>query len=157
MKKITVFVVLALALTIVLCSCMMKKIDEHYYFTVNGVEIVPGVRAEDVLGYLGEHRSMQSTPSCAFDGEERIYSYSGFDVYTEWENGKEVISRIVLTSDAASTERGVRVGDSVDDVVAAYGRNYDKKGENIEYDGERCDLRFIIRDGVVTSIKYLAD
>ena len=154
MKKI--FALIILALVILLCSCMMKE-NNDYYFVAGGVRIVPGVRAEDVLGYLGEHRSMQAYPSCAFEGEERIYGYAGYDIYTECENGKEIIEKIVLTSDTVSTERGIRVGDSLDDVVEIYGRIYDKKGENIEYDGERCNLQFFFRDGVVTSIKYLAD
>ena len=155
MKKITVFVVLALAL--VLCSCVMKEPGDDYYFLASGVELLPGMRAGEPLSHLGEFRSMQSTPSCAFDGEERVYHYSGFDLYTECEDGKEIIARIVLTSDATSTERGIRVGDSFYEVVRSYGRDYDKSGENIEYDGARCKLQFFFRDGVVTSIKYLAD
>ena len=155
MRKITVFVILALALAF--CSCVMKEPSDDYYFLAGGVEILPGMRAEEPLSHLGEFRSMQSTPSCAFDGEERVYHYSGFDLYTECEGGKEVISRIVLTSDTASTERGIRVGDSFHEVVRSYGRDYDKSGENIEYDGARCKLQFFFRDGVVASIKYLAD
>ena len=151
-----VILVLIIALTS-LSSCMMKEMSDDYFFHAGGVEIVPGVRAEDVLGYLGEHRSLQSSPSCAFDGEERVYRYSGYDIYTYYENGKEIIERIVLTSDAVSTERGVRVGNSLHDIVEAYGRDYDRVGENIRYDGERCDLQFILRDGVITSIKFLAD
>ena len=155
MKKITVFVILALAMSI--CSCVMEERSDDYYFVAGGVEILPGIRAEEVLSQLGEFRSMQSTPSCAFDGEERVYHYSGFDLYTECEGGKEVISRVVLTSDTASTERGIRVGDSFHEVVRSYGRDYEKSGENIEYDGARCDIQFFFRNGVVTSIKYLAD
>ena len=155
MKKISCLILFVAV--VMLCACVKKEVREDYYFRGGGVDIVPGVRAEDVLGYLGEHRSMQSNPSCAFDGEERIYTYSGFDVYTEYENGKEIIDRVVITSDAVVTERGVRIGDSLDDVVRAYGRDYEKTGENIEYDGERCDLQFFFRDGVVVSIRYLAD
>ena len=155
MKKITVFVILALALA--LCSCMIKEQSDDYYFVAGGVEILPGIRAEEVLSHLGASRSMQSTPSCAFDGEERVYAYSGFDLYTECYEGKEVIIRVALTSDLVATERGVRVGDSFHEVVRSYGRDYETSGENIEYDGARCKLQFFFREGVVTSIKYLAD
>ena len=155
MKKISFLILIACLL--MLSSCMMKEFDDDYYFRAGGIEIAPGERAEDVLGLLGEHRSMQSSPSCAFEGEERVYRYSGYDIYTSYENGKEIIERVVITSDAVTTERGVRVGDSLHNVVEVYGRDYDKKGENIEYDGERCHLQFFFRDGVVTSIRYLAD
>ena len=155
MRKI--IILLALTVLIVLPSCAVKEYDDNFYFRAGGVDVAPGMRAEDALDYLGDARSINSSPSCAFDGEERIYSYSGYDVYTEWEDGKEVISRVVLTSDAVSTERGIRIGDSFHDVVVAYGRNYEKKGENIEYDGERCDVQFFFSDGIVTAIKYLAD
>lgn len=155
MKRI-VFLAFAVCL-LSFSSCMMKEFDDDYYFRAGGVEIAPGERAEDVLGYLGEHRSMQSSPSCAFEGEERVYKYSGYDIYTFYENGREIVERVVITSDSVSTERGVRIGDSRHDVVEVYGRDYDKNGENIEYDGERCRLQFIFRDGVVVSIKYLAD
>ena len=155
MKKI--MIIFAIVSLLALPSCMMKEMSDDYFFHAGGIEIAPGERAEDVLGYLGTHRSMSSSPSCAFYGEERIYHYSGYDIYTLYQDGKEIIERVVITSDAVATERGVRIGDKLHDVVTVYGRDYEKKGENIEYDGERCRLQFLFRDGVVTSIRYLAD
>ena len=156
MKRIFCLIMLTVC-ALALGSCVMREVSDNYYFHANGVDIVPGIRAEDVLGYLGEHRSMQSSPSCAFEGEERIYHYSDFDVYTEWENGKEIIERVIITGDGVATERGIRLGDSLHDVVKLYGRDYEKKGENIEYEGERCRLQFFFSEGKVTSIRYLAD
>ena len=34
--------------------------------------------------------------------------------------------------------------------------HYEKIGDNIAYEGERCDLQFFFEDGIVTSIRYLA-
>ncbi len=156
MKRFFCLIMLTVC-ALALGSCVMKETSDDYYFHANGVDIVPGIHAEDALGCLGEHRSMQSSPSCAFDGEERIYRYSGFDIYTSWENGEEIIERVTVTEDSVATERGIRVGDSFHDVVKLYGRDYEKKGENIEYDGERCRLQFFFSEGKVTSIRYLAD
>ena len=155
MKKIIALIV-SLTLLCSLTSCMMKEYDNDFYFHAGGIDIAPGMRTSDALGYLGEARGVSSSPSCAFAGEEKIYSYSGYDIYALCENGREVIEKLVIRSDAVSTERGVRIGDTMRDVVAAYGRDYEKKDENIEYEGERCDLQFFFEDGIVTSIRYLA-
>ena len=155
MKK-TSFFAIALALLCALSSCMMQEYDNDFYFRAGGIDIAPGMKSDDALGYLGDARSVRSSPSCAFAGEEKIYSYPGYDIYTLCEGGKEVIEKLVLKSDAVSTERGVRIGDTMRDVVKAYGRDYDRKGENIEYEGERCDLQFFFEDGIVTAIIYLA-
>ena len=146
-----------LVCAVAMSACMIKKEAADYYFHADGVDVIPGVSGADVIGRLGEARFVQSSPSCAFDGEERIYHYTDFDVYTSYENGRETVERVVITGNTVATERGIRVGDSLYDVVRSYGRDYEKKGENIEYDGEQCDMQFFFKDGIVTSIRYLAD
>ena len=159
MKKTKTVIALLMLLCALLCaliSCAVKEYDNDFYFRAGGVDIAPGMRTDDALGYLGEARGISSSPSCAFAGEEKIYSYSGYDIYALCENGREVIEKVVIRSDAVSTERGVRIGDTMRDVVVAYGRDYEKIGDNIAYEGERCDLQFFFEDGIVTSIRYLA-
>lgn len=156
MKRIFAFVMLAIVL--VSSSCVMGEVkDDGFYFTVNEIRIYPGDNAESAIEYLGAWDSLYKSPSCGFEGEDKIYRYGGFDIYTVTADGKEIIHKIVLTSDQVSTDKGIRVGDTRDKVISAYGWRKNETGENLEYKNGSCTLQFIFRDGIVTSVRYIAE
>lgn len=124
-----------------------------YVFEYNGVSVVIDAEAADILEGLGEEKSYYEAASCAFDGLDKIYTYDSFEIDTYPTDDVDYISAVILKDDLVSTAEGVAIGDSQDDVTAAYGEGTEEDGYLVYYKDD-MKLRFIIEDGVVTSIEY---
>lgn len=131
---------------------------DSYVFAVssaNGYIVKINDNMADVLKVLGEPKSYYEAASCAFEGMDKFYTYSGFQITTEpGEGGKDYINSIRLMDDSVTTREGVHIGCSVDDVTAAYGEG--RRMENvIRYTKGDSAMNFILEDGKVVSIEYL--
>ena len=92
-----------------------------YGFTAGEVFLYPGADPA-VLAALGDPQDKLEAKSCVHEGYDRIYYYSGFEVNTQpTADGREVIVSVYLTDDSVTTAEGVRIGDTLDAVKAAYG------------------------------------
>ena len=163
MKKIIVWAVAPLIL-LALASCGGRDDREipppdapEYVFLRDGESIAPGESAS-AIRRLGQYKSRRAVGSCAGVGEDVLYVYDGFrvTVYGEDGNGGGHIQMIEFTNDTVSTAEGIFVGADVESVVHAYGAEYSEVGEGMRYVGKNCILQFSVRDGTVTSIKYIA-
>ena len=171
MKK---FMLIALALVMVfaLCACgddpvntdptgttggnQVSNEPKGYTFTHNNVKIGVDVAAADVIAKLGEADDKFTSASCAFGGNDTVYYYgSSVQISTNDELGYERIFSIYLADDLVSTEEGVCIGDSADQVKSAYGEPGDKSNDNsLVYEKDGMTLTFILNDGMVSSIRY---
>ena len=156
-------IIAALALTVLLSSCRADKGggdgdtgSKDYVFYSGEVSVAVGDSVEDALRALGEYKSYYTSPSCASEGEDVMYVYDGFRITASLCRDKSIIYIIELTNDTVSTPEGISVGDARDEVVSAYGYGYRSVGESLEYRADNCILQFIVRDGRVSSIKYIA-
>jgi hypothetical protein len=158
MKKILIFALVALMTLSFFCACDGQQTDgeQKYSFFVGETEILPGDEAAGILAVLGEPGAYDESPSCAFEGLDKVYTYSGFEIQTFTEGGKDYVYIISLTNDLVKTPEGISIGASKTEVVAKYGDQYTSVGENMQYEAENCTLQFIFRDGKVSSIKYTA-
>lgn len=121
-------------------------------FTVNGVTLRPDdIFASDALP---EPVSFESAPSCNYVGDDKIYTYDGFTVYTYPSDGGDRIGIIELTS--AATAKGVGVGSTLAEVEAAYGTGYEKNGALYAYKGKSGELDFTVEDGVVAIVEIVS-
>lgn len=126
-----------------------------YLFTGNGVQFGVDIPAEDILPKLGEPKDHYTSESCAFGGEDTVYYYDAFEVSTNNELGYDRIYSIYLNSDLVSTEEGICVGSSAEDVKAAYGEPGDKSTDTcLIYEKDGMELSFNLTDGVVSTILY---
>ena len=109
----------------------------------------------DVLAALGEPLSYFEATSCAFEGLDKTYTYSGFSITTRPdEDLQDYVNLILLTDDSVSTQEGVYIGCSADDVTAAYGEG--SRTENvIRYTKGNSAMNFILEGDKVISIEYL--
>jgi hypothetical protein len=163
MKKIiATTVALLILLTLVSCGAQENKKTSpptapEYVFLRDGESIAPGESAS-AIRRLGQYKSRRAVGSCAGVGEDVLYVYDGFrvTVYGEDGNGGGHIQMIEFTNDTVSTAEGIFVGADVESVVRAYGAEYSEVGEGMRYVGKNCILQFSVRDGTVTSIKYIA-
>ena len=125
-----------------------------YLCSHNGVQMGVNSAAEDILSKLGEPSEKDTTASCAFGGEDTIYTYQDFEVSTNNELGYEQIYSIYLSSDNAYTEEGICIGATVDEVKTVYGDPAEEIETCLTYRKDGMTLSFNINNGVVSSIRY---
>ena len=174
MKKFAA-ILLALTVMLALCACggsadttpdvttdpgkemnpVIKTEPSGYLFTYNGYQFGVDMPAEDVIASLGEPKDKYTSESCAFGGEDTVYYYSSIQVSTNNEYGYERIYSIYLEDDLVSTEKGICVGSTAEDVKNAYGEPGDKSTDVcLVYEKETMTLSFNLVDGVVSTILY---
>lgn len=172
MKKLAA-IVLALTMVLALCACggtsdtpttpttepqqnnTGNTTPVGYLFTYNGYQFGVDIVADDALANLGDPRDQYTSESCAFGGEDTVYYYSSIQVSTNNEYGYERIYSIYLEDDLVSTEEGICVGSTADDVKAAYGEPGDKSTATcLIYEKDGMTLNFNLVDGLVSTILY---
>ena len=156
--SLALFITLCAVSSIFLISCEQTENDipADYFFKARGVTVRVGENVDNATSALGEYNSLYLAPSCAVSGVDQMYVYNGFRLTAYPEADKHIIYIIELTNDTVSTAEGVSVGDTREKVISVYGETYESVGESVRYKGRDCLLQFIIREGKVTSIKYLA-
>ena len=110
---------------------------------------------------LGEAEDIIAAPSCVFQGEDKEFVYDGMSVFTNPLGALDVWYEVCITGEGYTTVRGIGVGSSRNEIIAAYGQNYYMEGENvmtfsvsgIEGDYESpCVMFELTEDGLVSCI-----
>ena len=130
--------------------------EQGFIFDYNDISIPVNTNVEPILKELGEPLDYFEAESCAFQGLDKTYYFSGFELTTYPNNGKDYVSSIYFQDDSVSTAEGIYIGSPVDDVVEAYGKEY-TGGENAYiYTKEDSSLVIIAENDEVISITYQA-
>lgn len=108
----------------------------------------------EVLDALGEANSYFEAASCAFEGLDKTYTYSGFVITTRPDGDEDYVNSILLTDDSVTTAEGIYIGSTQTDVLAAYGQA-NVENDVIQYTLDNTTLNFILKDGAVISIEYI--
>ncbi len=130
-----------------------------YSFVFDGVTITPGEKAKDVLAALSAHDpNVSAKGSCldGADGEDVRYVYTGFYIETfrlSEGHEDEEIRWIVFTDDSVSTQRGIKIGSTLQEVKDEYGSGVETDSL-ITYLTAGVHIRFSLRDRVVVGISY---
>lgn len=125
-----------------------------YAFIANGVTVAIDAEAGSITEQLGEPNSYFETESCAFEGLDKIYTYSGFELDTYPKDGRDYISAVVLTDDTVSTPEGIAIGDSMEKVKEAYPGEYTEICSMLKFEKDNMTLTFVIQEEEVISIEY---
>ena len=125
--------------------------------TLGTAELSVGmVITEDIINKVGTPDDIMSAPSCFFDGEDTIYVYEDFSLYTYRDGDKDYLYIIELSTDKNATEFGGKVGMNIADIEELYG--YDSTGtatSKVYKLGENSKLRFTFDETeTVTLIEY---
>ena len=129
--------------------------DDGYVFKKGDVTVKMKAKAADIIAALGKPTSYYESPSCAFEGMDKTYSYPGFDVTTYTEGGVDYISGVVFWDDSVETPEGLFIGASAADVQRIYGTEAAGKTK-VELEKGSSQLLILLKDDTVTSIQYLA-
>jgi hypothetical protein len=133
--------------------------SEGYYFVYNDVNIELGRPVAGIVDELGQARDFYSYPSCAFAGDEKTYVYDGFEIttYMRYVGDTDRIYSLVFWDDSVATIEGLRIGDSYEEMVAAYGTEYEEIPGCYVYVREGIALSFSLQDKVIVSITYFVE
>ena len=114
--------------------------------------MIPGELFEQSA--LGEPSGFSEQETCAFGDKARIYTYEKFELQTYIEGEEERIYSIYFTDPNLPTTEGLYLGDTVDNMKALYGEDYEMEGSSYNYTGGETMLAIITQNDVVTSIEY---
>lgn len=162
MKKVFQ-ILLILSISITLCACgngsaqSVEKTDggkEAYIFETNSISIAIDSEAESILSQLGEAQSYFEAASCAFNGLDKVYSYSGFDLTTYTIDDVDYISEITIRDDSVTTKEGIYIGSDIASLKASYGEPTEEKDGCYIYEKGNTRLSFVVSDDEVLSISY---
>lgn len=128
-----------------------------YVFISKDVVIEMDAEAEPVIEALGEPLSYFEAASCAFEGLDKIYTYSGFEINTYPGKDKDYISSVIIKDDSVTTVEGVTIGDSKEKMEQAYGTECTVEENLYIYEKDDMKLRFIVKDGVIEAIEYVSN
>jgi len=78
----------------------------------------------EVLAALGDEYEYSEMVSCVYDGKDKTYAYAGITVNTVPVDGKDIIEMFTITDTSYTTLRGITVGATRDEIIAAYGEEY---------------------------------
>lgn len=135
-------------------SSESKKENSESQFLLkdNGKEIILGeVFSKDVLG---EEESYSEIASCAFEGLDKTYTYANYEITTFPDGNEDRIYTIYFLNTEIATTEGIKISDSMDQMINTYGENYTVQGNQYTYTKGKTNLEFIVENGVITSIQY---
>ena len=128
---------------------------EDVKFTYNGATVELNSELDPAIEALGDYLDVSSELSCHGKGEDMTYTYDGFVVNSYPRDGKDYVMEIVVSNAGIPTSKGIEVGSSASDVVAAYGSGYKEVGVYYAYDaGNKMSLQFYIENDAVKEIDY---
>jgi len=111
---------------------------------------------DHVLSALGEPQGTFVAPSCAFEGkEDRIYQYPGIEIFTYPKDNDYFVYIISFTDDSIRTTEGrIYLGSSLQEMLDAYGDDYEYENDMYKYTRGLTTLEFDIEDDMVIGITY---
>lgn len=158
MKRLTVLILSALML-LSLCACDGggETDTDAYVFKKGSVSIEVDADLASIVAALGEPTEYDEKPSCGHTGTSLFYSYAGFEIESYPKGNKDLVFRVTLFDDSVSTAEGIRVGDSRENVIDAYGEPTKDSATSLLFEAKNMSLKIVMTDGgqTVSQIHYL--
>lgn len=111
----------------------------------------------DAAAMPPEVKSVFEAPSCAGQGTAYIYDFGSYEIETyPAADGKNVIGFITLKDDMVQTAEGIDLSKSREDIIAAYGNDYEEDAGKITYKKGNMKLNFVMDGDSIISIEYVS-
>lgn len=137
-----------------------NALSNNFLFKFNGVTATVNIDPQTVVKELGEY-AYDEKPGCATNGMNQFYTYNGGSFVITATPADEkaktyAVYTITLNDDSVSTAEGICIGNTVEQVKAAYGTNpVLDNGVALSYEKGTSSLSFLFdENGKVTSIIY---
>ena len=128
---------------------------DDYVFEYKGVKISPDMNTNEFLSALGDTLHYYEVKSCAFEGMDKIYTYTSFEISTYPNGANDLVSSIYFKDDTVTTQEGAYLGMAKSDVLALYGSNYTESAGAYVYSKGGMELHFIFDGETLASIEYV--
>lgn len=125
-----------------------------YTYELSGTTVYIGADMSILLDSLGDADSYFEAESCAGQGKDKTYTYGSVVITTTPADEADIVSTIELKDDTVSTDEGISIGNSKDEVTEAYGDATTTSDTALIYEKDSCSLSFILDGDVVTDIIY---
>lgn len=126
----------------------------EYSFTYNETQIKMNVEAAPIITALGTPEKTLEQDSCAYQGKDTVYVYPGFEMGVYPDNGVNKVSYVTLVNDSVATPEGIKIGSKADDVIQAYGKNYEEQFGVYTYVLGGSMLKIFTTNSVVDGVEY---
>lgn len=130
--------------------------NSRYVFSYQGLALPMNAELAPLLETLGEPERYFEAASCAFDGLDKTYAYPGFELVTYPLDGTDYISDIYLLDNSVATPEGITVGSTLEQVIAAYGQDWEEDLGLYSYTDGDAKLCFLVENDAVISVEYIA-
>lgn len=120
--------------------------------TVNGVTVKPNMDFSGKENEAGKIVEKLEGQSCLESGYDINYYYDGYNIDTLTQNGKQLVYMASFSGGGAKTTRGIGIGSTADDVIAAYGEPTEDTGVSLVYVAGSKQLLFYMEDDVVSEM-----
>ncbi|MCD7745325.1 MAG: hypothetical protein LUI13_08620 [Lachnospiraceae bacterium] len=130
--------------------------SDGFTFTYEGTVIGMGEEAGSILEALGDDYDYFESESCAFDGLDKVYTYSHFKLNTYPSDDIDYVLSIVFRDDTIETDEGITIGSSKDDVLEAYGDPDEEKTASLVYEKGNTSITFGITGDSVSTVTIAA-
>ena len=117
----------------------------------------------ELLAAIDGNYVLSTAPSCVFEGDDKEFDFGGVLISTNPnpDGTRDIWFSIFITCEEFPTARGIRVGSTLEDIIAAYGSRYFWEGNNVitySISGIPGDIsspciQFTLSDGIVTAIE----
>jgi len=144
-------------------SSLSLSLEHDIGISINGQWFPIQQDVSGLLGALGNNFSLSTAPSCVFEGEDKEFDYGDLLISTNPnpDGTKDIWFSIYIISEDFPTARGIRVGNTLDEVKAAYGNSFFWESQDvitfsisgIEGDITSPCIQFTVTDGIVTAIE----
>ncbi len=160
--KLILVIILIMLVAAILVGCKEKQMSkentiqsvETFSVKYNGVEVTPGTEFNESL--ISEEANFSEIASCAFEGTDKMYTYSGVELVVANVNGKDKIYSVYFITQDVKTAEGVGLTDNISKMIEAYGEDYNQLISNkYTYTKGEVELSFIVQDDLITSIEYV--
>lgn len=158
--KVLLLVILLIGNLVFLTACGEEKSSSSetktkasFSIKYDGVNVVPGIKFDE--SKISDDAEISEIPSCAFDGVDKVYTYSNVEITVAEINGTPTVYSVYFKDDTISTNEGVKISDSKDLMLEKYGEDYKNTLSNkYDYTKGNVELSFIVENDIVTGIEY---
>lgn len=132
-----------------------KASEGVFSFVYEGAALIPGELVDHSA--LPKYSDVSEVPSCAFGGNDNVYNYDMFELTTYFDTDEERVYSIYFLNPNLPTTEGLCLGDTVDDMKALYGEEYEAEETVYTYTRGETLLIIITQNDIVVSIEYRLD
>ncbi len=140
------------ASTLISSNGIESMVESLSYNSGKGI-YTPGIDPSAAIKAEGKPLSVFTAPSCALPGNDTTYTYSGFSLLVNENDGTKTLVKLYFTDDSRTTERGLFIGSPESDIKKMYG-DLDKIDHSYIFIKGSTKLIFVVTDGTVSGIEY---